>query len=77
MLPLSYYLQPQARKYRRLDKVTTEITNTDDIIDIRDVIARVEFLEAGGDDIDWDEAVRLLQIDYAYIDFDGVKYWAR
>ena len=124
-----------------------EITNTEDIIDVRDVIARWEYLETaddvdkdpgsedqqelgllttlldnlksnGGDEewrgewypitlirgtyfeeyaqefaedteaisnkaqwpyncIDWDEAVRLLQIDYAYIDFDGVKYWAR
>ncbi len=27
--------------------------------------------------IDWDEAARQLQMDYASVDYDGVTYWIR
>lgn len=121
--------------------MTDEITNTQDFIDSRDVIARVEELEAELEDgtiaddgkeelhalktlsdecknytpnwadgatlirdsyfkeyaqdfaddigatsrdvpwpqghINWDDAVEELLLDYACVDFDGVKYWVR
>ena len=44
-----------------------KISNTDDIIDSRDVIAR----------IDWAQAAHELQMDYTSVDFDGVTYWIR
>ncbi|KAG0163175.1 hypothetical protein DFQ30_000569 [Apophysomyces sp. BC1015] len=44
---------------------TTEINNTDDRINSRDVIER----------IDWARAARKLRVNYTSVDFDGVTYW--
>lgn len=72
--------------------MTYELNNTDDIIDVRDMIARLEDYaqelaeETGAvpDNaawpctcIDWDKAARELQHDYGSVEIDGITYWTR
>jgi hypothetical protein len=45
--------------------MTTEITNSDDVIDSRDVIARIEELEAERDDFEHDEDGNRTEADWA------------